>query len=164
SDRDDHSFIGMFTDASQPIRYLAASTSRDSDPVWSADGRLLAFVRQPGRGGTPRSALAQQPQPWSIVVTGAAGTAPAPDTTVAADERDRARVESRGDRRRPDGGAARIGGAAAAVAGGDADWRRPTPRAGRRPRAGGVSIRAPRHAGAGHVQIGRRPGGTRAAV
>jgi Tol biopolymer transport system component len=35
SDRDDHGFIGIFTDASQPIRYLAASTSRDADPRWS---------------------------------------------------------------------------------------------------------------------------------
>ena len=36
SDRDDHGFIGIFTDASQPIRYLAASTSRDASPRWSA--------------------------------------------------------------------------------------------------------------------------------
>jgi dipeptidyl aminopeptidase/acylaminoacyl peptidase len=86
SDRDDHSFIGIFTDASQPIRYLAASTSRDSDPVWSADGRMLAFVRQPGSGGTPRSPLVQRPQPWSIVVTDAAGTSPAPEAPSRARE------------------------------------------------------------------------------
>ena len=49
--------------------------------MWSADGRTLAFVRQPGSGGTPRSPLVQRPQPWSIVVTGTAGTAP--DTAAA---------------------------------------------------------------------------------
>src|SRR6185503_12455460 len=70
SNRDDHSFIGIFTDATQPIRYLAASTSRDDNPLWSADGSRLAFVRQPGRGGTPQSPLVQQPQPWSIMLTG----------------------------------------------------------------------------------------------
>src|SRR5262245_11473667 len=69
SDRDDHSFIGIFTDATHPIKYLAPSTSRDSVPVWSPDGRAIAFVRQPGRGGTPRSLLMQQPAPWSIMVS-----------------------------------------------------------------------------------------------
>ncbi len=68
SDRDDHSFIGIFTDASQPIRYLSTSTSRDDTPLWGDQGREMAFVRQPGRGGTPRSPLVQQPQPWSIMV------------------------------------------------------------------------------------------------
>ena len=73
SSRDDHSFIGIFSDASQPIRYLAAATARDSRPLWSPGaGGAVAFVRQPGRGGTPRSPLAQQPQPWSIMIGDAA--------------------------------------------------------------------------------------------
>ena len=71
SDRDDHSFIGIFTDATQPIRYLTVSTSRDDNPLWSQDGGRIAFVRQPGRGGTPQSPLVQQPQPWSIVLASA---------------------------------------------------------------------------------------------
>ncbi len=66
SNRDDHSFIGVFTDAAHPIQYIAASTSRDSDPRWSADGRALVFVRQPGRGGVPKPPLQPQPAPWSI--------------------------------------------------------------------------------------------------
>ena len=71
SDRDDHSFIGIFTDAKQPIRYLAASTSRDAEPIWSGEGRQIAFVRQPGRGGTPQSPLVQRRQPWSVFVADA---------------------------------------------------------------------------------------------
>jgi dipeptidyl aminopeptidase/acylaminoacyl peptidase len=67
SNRDDHAFIGLFTPG-QPIRYLAPSTTRDSSPAWSLDGREIAFVRQPGRGGVPRSALVQTPSPWSIWV------------------------------------------------------------------------------------------------
>jgi len=71
SNRDDHSFIGIFTEAVTPIRYLAVSTSRDASPMWSLEGREIAFVRQPGRGGVPASPLVQQPQPWSIVVADA---------------------------------------------------------------------------------------------
>ena len=85
SNRDDHSFIGIFTDANEPIRYVAASTSRDENPLWSLDaGRELVFVRQPGRGGTPRSSLTQQPQPWSIMIAESAAPDPAAPKRSAA--------------------------------------------------------------------------------
>jgi dipeptidyl aminopeptidase/acylaminoacyl peptidase len=66
SDRDDHSFIGVFEGADRPIRYLAPTTSRDSMPVWSPDGSSIAFIRQPGRGGVPRSPLRPQAAPWAV--------------------------------------------------------------------------------------------------
>src|SRR5581483_3594892 len=66
SNRDDHSFIGLFTDAQHPIEYIAPSTSRDADAEWSRDGHALVFVRQPGRGGTPKPPLASQPAPWAL--------------------------------------------------------------------------------------------------
>lgn len=68
SDRDDHSFIGLYRGAGEPVRYLAPGTSRDTRPVWSPDGRRVAFVRQPGRGGASRPPLEQVPQPWAIWV------------------------------------------------------------------------------------------------
>ena len=81
SNRDDHSFIGLFTPG-QPLRYLAPSTSRDSSPAWSRDGREIAFVRQPGRGGTPRPPLLQQPSPWSIWVAPVDPAVPGPRRTA----------------------------------------------------------------------------------
>jgi dipeptidyl aminopeptidase/acylaminoacyl peptidase len=66
SGRGDHAFIGIFTNDSTPIVWLAPSTSRDASPRWSPDGTRIAFVRRPGTGGAPDSILVQRHQPWSI--------------------------------------------------------------------------------------------------
>ncbi|MDB4884602.1 MAG: peptidase prolyl oligopeptidase active site domain protein [Gemmatimonadetes bacterium] len=66
SQRGDHSFIGVYTNDSTPIRWLAPSTSRDASPRWKPDGSRIAFVRRPGSGGAPDSALVEQPNPWAI--------------------------------------------------------------------------------------------------
>jgi dipeptidyl aminopeptidase/acylaminoacyl peptidase len=71
SDRDDHSFIGIYSGPGEPVRYLAPGISRDTRPVWSPDGRRVAFIRQPGRGGASRPPLEQVPQPWAIWVADA---------------------------------------------------------------------------------------------
>src|SRR5262245_4703398 len=67
SNRTDHSFIGLFM-PDQPIRFIAPSTSRDSQLVWSRDGKKIAFLRQPGVGGRPRSPLARLDSAWSVMV------------------------------------------------------------------------------------------------
>jgi dipeptidyl aminopeptidase/acylaminoacyl peptidase len=76
SDRDDHSFIAVYSVASKSMTYLDPSTDRDTAPVWSPDSTRIAFLRVPG----DKSALLFVPHrtalPWSIrianVVTGKA--------------------------------------------------------------------------------------------
>jgi dipeptidyl aminopeptidase/acylaminoacyl peptidase len=72
SNRGDHSFIGVYTNDSTPIVYLAPTTSRDSSPRWSPDGKRVAFVRRPGNGGAPEPILEQRAQAWAIWTADAA--------------------------------------------------------------------------------------------
>jgi Tol biopolymer transport system component len=73
SSRGDHSFIGVFTSDSTPIRYLAPSTSRDASPPGRPTARTSpscaspasaarrrrcsTCTRSPGRSGRPTSRL-----------------------------------------------------------------------------------------------------------
>jgi len=70
-DGDDHSFIGIYTNAATPLLYLAPSTGRDDGFEWSKDGNQIAYVRQPGRGGAPEPILKEIPHPWSIWIADA---------------------------------------------------------------------------------------------
>ncbi len=58
SDRDDHSFIGIYDTRDPSVRYLAPGVDRDSSPVWSPDGTQVAFIRRPG---LPFGARADRP-------------------------------------------------------------------------------------------------------
>jgi dipeptidyl aminopeptidase/acylaminoacyl peptidase len=71
SGRGDHSFIGIYTNDTFPVLYLAPTTSRDSSPRWSPDGKQIAYVRRPGTGGAPEPILGQRPQAWSIWIADA---------------------------------------------------------------------------------------------
>ena len=71
ANRQDHSWIGIFSGDSTPILWIAPSTSRDQSLRWSPDGKRIAFVRSPGTGGAPDSVLVPRNTPWSILTADA---------------------------------------------------------------------------------------------
>lgn len=48
SDRGDHSFIGVYSLTRRVIRWIAPDVTNDDYPVWSPDGKQIAFIRSPG--------------------------------------------------------------------------------------------------------------------
>ncbi|HZF12541.1 MAG TPA: prolyl oligopeptidase family serine peptidase [Thermoanaerobaculia bacterium] len=68
SDRGNHAFVGVYDLAAKSLSYLDPSVDKDLEPVWSPDGRSLAFLRLP----TTPAALPFIPQrsgpAWSIRV------------------------------------------------------------------------------------------------
>lgn len=49
TDRDSHSFVGVYDLDRRKITYMAPGVDRDRSPTWSPDSRRVAFVRTPGR-------------------------------------------------------------------------------------------------------------------
>jgi len=47
SARGDHAFIGVYDVAAKTVQFMAPSVDSDGDPVWSLDGKGIAFVRRP---------------------------------------------------------------------------------------------------------------------
>jgi dipeptidyl aminopeptidase/acylaminoacyl peptidase len=69
SNRERHSFIGVWDFSSKSLRYIDPSTDQDAGPVWSPDGKSIAFMRTPSRVSdlifVPER---ESPIPWSIRV------------------------------------------------------------------------------------------------
>ncbi len=64
--RDDHSLVGSYDFRSNAIRYLDPSADRDSDPVWSPDGKQVAFIRIAASTRAFSFGPVRTAPPWSI--------------------------------------------------------------------------------------------------
>ena len=74
--RGDHAIIGIYTEGSSSLKWIAPSFSRDESPQWSGDGGRIVFIRRPGSGGAPDSLLTNRVAPWKIYLADTAGGAP----------------------------------------------------------------------------------------
>ncbi|PJJ85095.1 S9 family peptidase [Mucilaginibacter auburnensis] len=76
--RTDHTYIGVYTNAAAPVKWLAPSFSKDASPRWSPDGGKITFIRtlgqvanaatQPAAAGSAAQPSANRGavQAWSI--------------------------------------------------------------------------------------------------
>ena len=96
SNRDDHSYIGIYHAATHTITYMSPDVDRDTNPMWEPDSRHILFTRRPG------AAFGQQTHAGSGGLGLPAGPAYQPPGGTA----------GRGQGGRGGGGGARGGGAA----------------------------------------------------
>src|SRR6185312_14928240 len=66
SNRGDHGFIGVYDVREKSLRYVDPSVDFDQAPVWSPDGREIAYIRTPGNSGEFQFGPKRTGLPWSI--------------------------------------------------------------------------------------------------
>lgn len=68
SNRGDHSFIGIYDLNKKTLQYLNPSVDHDNNPVWSPDGKSVAFLRLPNQKQDLPFIEKREGLPWSIFV------------------------------------------------------------------------------------------------
>jgi dipeptidyl aminopeptidase/acylaminoacyl peptidase len=69
--RNDHSYVGIFTPGGKNVVYATPDFSYDGYPSWSPDGTRVAFIRQPGAREDESPYLEPSRAPWSVWVADA---------------------------------------------------------------------------------------------
>ncbi|MFA6168212.1 MAG: prolyl oligopeptidase family serine peptidase [Gemmatimonadaceae bacterium] len=71
SNRGTHAFVGILELAAKSVHWLAPSVDTDESPVWSPDGKQVAFRRTPSAPWHMLFTPERRAEPWSIVVADA---------------------------------------------------------------------------------------------
>lgn len=66
SERGDHSFIGVYTFATNALTWVDPGTGMDHDPAWSPDGKHIAFIREVPIVSAIADRWMRAGDPWSI--------------------------------------------------------------------------------------------------
>jgi dipeptidyl aminopeptidase/acylaminoacyl peptidase len=66
SNRNDHSFIGLYDFTNKSINFIETSVDQDISPVWSDDGNSLAYIRIPNVHNLLPFIPLREYNPWSI--------------------------------------------------------------------------------------------------
>lgn len=66
SNRDDHQLLGIYDIGAKNIRYPDPSADHDGNPVWSPDGKWLAYTRVPNKRLESPFVPYRSGNPWSI--------------------------------------------------------------------------------------------------
>jgi len=69
--RGDHDFVGVYDVADKSVRYLDPGLFHDREPVWSLDGKSVAFLRVPDARVLTVFGAKRSADPWSIRVADA---------------------------------------------------------------------------------------------
>ncbi len=68
SRRVSHSFVGIYEEGATTIKWVMPSFHKDDYPVWSPDGKKIAFVRQDGEGVGRDSSHVKVESKWQAIV------------------------------------------------------------------------------------------------
>ncbi|MEO6290190.1 MAG: hypothetical protein ABIO76_09730, partial [Ginsengibacter sp.] len=66
SDRDNHSFVGIYSFISRTVNFIETSMDNDTYPVWSPGGKQLAYIRIPAMNNVIPFVPVRESNPWSI--------------------------------------------------------------------------------------------------